>query len=206
MTANAFALYLPDFARRSSPERPPPAVEMATLEPATPAEDPGKALAEAREQGRREALATARAEFERVRATDLVRYDERLLDERRRWTEAESDRLAAQMTAALQEIEAGLVSTVARILMPFVAERVRQTGLDELSETLTTLLSQGDAKTMIVTGPADLLEPLKAKLGVYAPGVEFRPGAGPDVTATTGETVVETQIGAWIARLTAAVE
>ena len=204
MTVNAFALYLPDFARRTS-DRPPPAIEMEALEPATPPEDPGRPVAEALEQGRREGLATARAEFERIRATDLVRYDERLLDERRRWTEEESDRLARQLAAALQEIEAGLVSSIARILVPFAAESIRRAALDELTETLAALLA-GDGCRLTVGGPADLIEALRTRLGPRAQSIEFHPADALDIRASTGETVVETQIGAWLGRLSAAIE
>lgn len=200
MTANAFSLYLPDFARRGS-ERTAVPVEMEAIEPANPPEDPGKAIAEALERGRREALATARAEFERIRATDLVRYDERLLEERRRWTDEESDRIAKTFVGAFLELEGAIVASVARILTPFVSERVRRSALDEFSELLTALLAGEQLRTLTISGPEDLLEPLRGRLGAYAAAIEFRPGEGAEVRAVSGETIVETQIGAWTARL-----
>lgn len=202
MTVGAFARALPDFARGGEPAPP---VEMESLAPQVPVEDPAKLLDEAYERGRRDGAADAGEAFERTRAADLAGFEERLTEARRGWAETESDRLAAEIRQAMQALETGIAASVARILLPFVAESVRRRALDELSETLTALLT-GGVRTLVVNGPIDLVEPLKAKLGPYAQAVEFRPADGPDIVARSRDTVVETQIGAWLDRLAAAVE
>jgi len=202
VTVGAFARALPDFARGDDPAPP---MEMESLAPSAPVEDPLKALDEAYQRGRSEGVASATDSFERTRAADLARFEERLVEERSRWTETESDRLAGDIQQGMQALEAGIAACVARILQPFLAESVRRRALDELSETLTALLT-GGVRTLVVSGPADLVGPLKAKLGPYAAAVEFRPADGPDILAKTRDTVVETQIGAWLDRLAAAVE
>ena len=204
MTAGAFARSLPDFARDTG--RPAPGFERVIVEPPPPADDPARQLAEAHDRGCREGAAAAQAEFERLRADDAARHEERLVEERRRWSEEESDRLAAEIAAGLQRIEADLATNVARALAPFVTEQVRRTAVDELSETLAALLADGSAQTMVVHGPLDLVERLRAKLAPHAASIRFETTASADVLVTTGETIVETQIAAWLHRLAAAVE
>lgn len=202
MTVGAFARALPDFARGGEPAPP---VEMGSLAPQVPVEDPAKLLDDAYARGRRDGAADAGERWERTRAADLAGFEDRLAEERRLWTETESDRLAGEIRQAMQALEEGIAASVARILLPFVSESVRRRALDELSETLTALLT-GGVRTLVVNGPLDLVEPLKAKLGPYAQAVEFRPADGPDIVARSRDTVVETQIGAWLDRLAAAAE
>jgi hypothetical protein len=204
VTAGAFARSLPDFAREAG--RPAPSFERTIREPAPPADDPAKLLADAHDRGFRDGAAAARAEFEQLRADDAAAHELRLVEERQRWSEQESDRLATEIAAGLQRIEAELATGVARALAPFVAEQVRRTAVDELSQTLTALLADGGARTMVVHGPRDLVERLRPKLAPYAASVQFETTAAADILVTTGETIVETQITAWLDRLAAAVE
>ncbi len=204
MSAGAFARSLPDFARNAG--RPEPSFERTIVAPAPPAEDPATLLADAYDRGLREGTAAARAGFEQQRAADAARHEERIVEARRRWSEEESDRLAAEIAAGLQRLAAEIATDVARILAPFVAEAVRRSAIAELSEALTGLLTDGSARTMVVQGPQDLLDRLRPKLSVYAASLEFKVAASADILVTTGETIVETQIAAWLDRLAAAVE
>lgn len=204
MTAGAFARSLPDFARDAG--RPAPSFERPVVEPVPAAIDPAKLLADAHERGFREGTAAARVEFEQQRAADAARHEERLVAERRRWSDAEGDRLAAEISAGFRRIETNVAASVARILAPFVAEQVRRTAVDELSATLSALLTDGSARTMVVRGPHDLVERLRPKLVADAASIRFEVTASADIRVATGETIVETQIAAWLDRLAAAVE
>jgi hypothetical protein len=204
VTAGAFARCLPDFAREAG--RPAQSFQTTILEPAPPADDPAELIADAHDRGLRDGAAAARVDFEQQRAADAARHEERLVAERRRWSEEEGDRLAAEIAAGLQRIETNVAASVARILAPFVAEEVRRTAVDELSQTLDALLTGGGARTMVVRGPHDLVERLRAKLAGLAASVQFEVTSSADILVTTGETIVETQIAAWLDRLAAAVE
>jgi hypothetical protein len=54
---------------------------------------------------------------------------------------------------------------------------------------------------MEIVGPEDLLKALQAKLGPEATNVRFSAGAGCDVRVTADQTVLETRLGAWVAKI-----
>jgi len=210
VTASAFARSLPDFTRHTTGRPPEDRSGMPVVGPLVPVPepvDPAVLVAEARESGRQEGAAAARAEFERQRAADDARHAEELAESRRRWCEEESDRLAAALTAGLAGIETAIAASVGRILAPFLGEQVRRAAIDELAATLGPLLADGDGPTMVVRGPADLLDRLRPKLSAHAGAVVFgETAAAADIVVGTGDTVVETRIAEWLARLAAAVE
>jgi len=160
-------------------------------------------LAEAEERGRCQAREEARVELERVRAEDRADFELRLAGARQRWAEETGDRLAERMTAALDALPAAFAAPLARVLGPFLGKAVRQRAVDELSETVLALLHGGRHVALSVSGPRDLVERLSDGLAAYPHAVEISDEA-PDVRVAIDDTIVETQIGAWIARLQAA--
>jgi hypothetical protein len=201
--ANAFARLLPDFEapERRAPLLPP---ELKPLDAEPPAEDPAKLLAAAEERGRGAGFAAAEAAYERQRAEDLARFEERLVAARREWSETEADRLAGRFAAAFGELEATVIGSVARILVPFVAAAVRQQALDDLSETVSGLLAEDSHRFLRISGPEDLLAALRGRLSAHVASIEYLAGEGPDVRAVCDDTTLETQIRAWVDRLAAA--
>src|SRR5439155_2902015 len=121
--------------------------------------------AEAEERGRREALGVAKAEADHARAEAEVAFERRMGQERRRWTEAQADRLAGRIAEGLRDLETRLAASAARVLLPFVEASIRQTAIDDLTRTLREILADGCNTGLAITGPEDLLAMVRDRLG-----------------------------------------
>ena len=212
---SAIARYLPDFsvdAPANPPASPPLGLPLFVRpravepQPQAPVEDTAELVRAAQERGREEGRAEAREAFEAALASERARFAEDMAAERRRWSEEEAERLAARFGLAFQEAEAKLTAGVARVMVPFLAEALRSQVLDELQATLVTLAADKRHATMRISGPEDLISALGARLAGCGPSLEFVVDEGPDVRVLADETIIETQLTAWIGRLAAAVE
>src|SRR5260221_363159 len=103
---------------------------------------------EGEERVRTEAHELARAELARVRAEDKSDFDMRLAEAQQRWTEETADKLADQLTSALDTLTQALVERLTRTLQPFLAKAVRERAFDELSQTVLALLHSGRHVTL----------------------------------------------------------
>lgn len=207
MTA-PIARFLIDFdAHANDDVQPTEEIQPLTLvqPPPPPAEDPAELLRAAEERGRQAGRAEAQAAFDAVLATERAGFEQRLVAERQHWTEAEADRLIAQMSESLQTIEATVIASIARILVPFLTASVREQILDDLSETLSGLLSDGQHPLVRISGAEDLVRAVQARLGARAAPLQVQVDASPEVRVVAGDTIIETQLQAWVGRLTAAV-
>ena len=90
------------------------------------------------------------------------------------------------------------------MLAGFLHGAVRERALADLSETVGGLLIGGGAARVKVAGPAALLERLKSIATPGAAPIEFTEHDAAEVTVAIDETVVETNIGAWMERIDSA--
>jgi hypothetical protein len=198
------AQYLNQFGKANGASIPPPQAQSLLLKPRPlPVAPPppiniDAELAEAAERGRQSALEAARAEF--AAALDL---------ERRSWEEAEAARriawqateyaiFADKIERAMAAIEDKVAAAVVRILKPFLNdERARQI-TKALSENLSRILSNDTPPMLKITGPQALLNVLRDKMSAHAVNVEYVPSAGVDVTIEANQTVIQSQLQAWI--------
>lgn len=198
-------------------QRPPVAVELADRAAPQPraATFSQEEVSLAVSQAVRDATAKMIAELaasEAARREDQERFTatlaERLATARSEWTETEADRLATSMGDAFAALEARISDVLARILIPFVSGAMRDRALDEAKQAIGGLLSQplpaGSTPPVItVRGPQDLLAALKERLGAPE-GVVFCAAPGAEIEASCADTLIETRLGAWADRLTAA--
>jgi hypothetical protein len=75
----------------------------------------------------------------------------------------------------------------------------------DLVESLTVPQAQDKAAAISICGAADLLEALRTRLDGKLGNVVYHPGEGCDVRVAVGQTVLETRVGAWMARIEEAV-
>lgn len=120
---------------------------------------------------------------------------------REMWTREESGRLAHQLAKGLQELEAQLADAVARILKPFLAAQLHRRAVADLADCLMLLRSRDEQAAISVSGAPDLLEALRSRLDGSLGNIAYRPCAASDIRVTVGQTVLETRIGAWMARI-----
>ncbi|MBB5751014.1 hypothetical protein [Prosthecomicrobium pneumaticum] len=169
--------------------------------PSAPPQPDLKAIAEAAAaEGRRAGEAAARQAFERQRAEDQARLEERIAAERKSWSEREGDGLARALEAGLAGLERTLCDRLARVVEPFLAPAMRNRALDELAGLIRAAIAAENMPLLRVSGAPDLIDALRARLAADAP-VTFEPASGAEVTVTAGATLLETRIAAWLARL-----
>jgi len=172
------------------PVPPPPAVDrQAELIKAVEA----KVRAEERDAARRQ--------LDEAVAAEKARCEEELASQRVIWVEQQASQLSAMIVEGIGRMEDMLSERVANIMRPFVSEAFRQQSIVEFKEALATLLLGEETGPMKIAGPEDLLLVLKENLGPHGGAIEFLPGDHVEVSVTTRDTTVQTQLQAWSDRL-----
>ncbi|NIX75003.1 arylamine N-acetyltransferase [Microvirga terricola] len=169
-----------------------------------PIEDTASLVREAEERVRKEERANSQAKFDEAIAVERARADQILAASREEWIRDESEKLAIELSGSLRAIEGSLISRIARLLAPFLTERMCARVLDDLRATLMGL-ADGGGVSMTIRGSEDLLSALKEKLGNCLPAAEFVPDGTSEIRVAMGDAVIETQFATWTQRLADAV-
>jgi hypothetical protein len=164
---------------------------------AAAADDLDGRIEAARAEGRRAGEAAALARFEVELADERRRSEAELAAARSRWAAEEGARFVEELRA----LEARLAEGVAEVLAPLLPELARARIVDDLAATMKTLLKPGGVSALQVSGPVDLLDALREKLGDTGSAIEYWPAGGPDIRVTADHTLIETGFGAWLDRL-----
>lgn len=157
-------------------------------------------IAEARREGERLGHEAARRAHEEDLRKERQVFEERLAEERRAWTETQGEAFAKAIAGGLARIEAAIADVTARLIEPLIVAEAHKTTLAELKHLLSDMLSKPDVATIRVSGPEDLLSALRDGLGQSA-NVVFTASGEPDIYVETGNTVIETRLEPWAARL-----
>jgi hypothetical protein len=181
-----------------------PAVEVAPIEipsflpkaPREPAPDVELILENGRQAGLTEARTLAEEQLARLQAEHAAALE----SARQAWADEVATTLAAQLQPALDGIADQIADTVGRLLRPFLEVELRDAASRALIEQIRPLLAGADGPLIRVAGPAPLVETLRR---VFPPerAVSFEENDATEVTILVGETMIETRIDAWIARL-----
>lgn len=150
------------------------------------------------EQGRQEGLETGRAEAAAILAAEQAAWEEREGARRLAWQANEYAEFAGKIDQAMTALEDRVAQSVARILKPFLIEdRVKQI-THSLSENLSRILSRDTPAMLKITGPEALLNVLREKMAGQTVAVEYVAADGVDVTIEANQTVIKSQLQAWI--------
>lgn len=164
------------------------------------------AIAAARDEGLTEGLTRAAASHAAALEAERDASAQRLASERELWAREEGHMLAERVERGLAEIEVRIAAHTARILRGMLADGLIDRAIRELAEHIHALLSGADGRVVEVSGPEDLVAALSEKLGPASAAIELRPGASADVRVVCNDTLVESRLTAWLARLASAVE
>ena len=181
----------PQAQRQAQPQlQPPPA-------PATEAA-PVNLLEDAYRRGHTAGL----AEGESKLAEERVRSAIRLGEERAKWSDQQAVAIVNGFDAACREIESNIASSVARILLPFLADAVRDKAIGSLVEQIAALTSNSPVPAFRVTGPSELIDLVRTQLNLAGrSGVEYQSADTVEVRVLVDQTTIETQISTWMDRL-----
>lgn len=183
------------------PSRPPEGVPERRNRSVPSTDKMPSVIEDAFRRGREEGRAAGLAELE-VRLEEQRQFLEKQQEiERYTWATREMDVLVEQLRLGLRDIETIIAVKAARILKPFLLERVRVQAVSELSAALESLLTKGEGIQLEISGPEDLLQLLRARLTRLGDNVKFSPSAGADIHVAAGQTILETRLAAWVAKL-----
>jgi hypothetical protein len=135
-------------------------------------------------------------------AEERVRSAIRLGEERAKWFDQQAVAIVNGFTAACRELETNIASSVARILQPFLADAVRDKAVAALVQQISALTCSSPVPVFRISGPGDLLELVKAQLdSAQRTGIEYQVTDALEVRVVADQTVIETQMSVWTARL-----
>jgi hypothetical protein len=163
--------------------------------PAPPSEDDGY------QRGRAEGYASALAEYEHKLDHERHKLDAQLSEERHNLLNETAARIASEIVEAGHQLEIKVAGVTARLLEPLISGAVQKQAVAAFVEKLSSLASDSRRPVLRITGPSDLLELIRGKLGVRSIAVELRVEPVAEVSVTLDEVVLESQLKIWVDRL-----
>ena len=171
-------------------------------QPSPPAPAAEAAPANLLDDAYRRGYAAGLAEGDAKLAEERVRSAIRLCEERAKWSDQQAVAIVSGFDAACREIETNIASSVARILLPFLADAVRDKAIGSLVEQIAALTGSSPVPVFKITGPGELLDLVRAQLEASRrTGIEYEAAETFEVRVVADQTVIETQISAWADRL-----
>ncbi len=135
-------------------------------------------------------------------AEERVRSAVRLGEERAKWSDQQAVAIVNGFGAACRELEANIASAVARILQPFLVDAIRDKAVEALIEQISALTGSSPVPVFRISGPADLLERVKAQIQAAGhSSIVYQAAETLEIRIVADQTVIETQMQAWTARL-----
>jgi hypothetical protein len=151
------------------------------------------AFEEGRESARRE-LEDERAKLREAVAAEVAKA-------RAEWLAEQGEILAGAHRAAFDSFETRCAQAVANILRPFATRLLIGRVTEALAENLEALFAGAGQASFEISGPAELLDALREKFASRDVAVLYRPNERIDVRVAAGDTIIETQLGAWMTAL-----
>lgn len=158
------------------------------------------------ERGLAEGYARAKAEFEQKLEREQQAFAERAADERQKLLNETAAKLAADVTEVGNELQNKIAGVAARILEPMILNIAQKQAVTNFIDHLSSITTDVRRPVLRLTGPAELLELIRTKLGVRAIAIELRPGPEIEASITVDQVVLETQLQAWTDRLKMAIQ
>ncbi|WP_027556645.1 hypothetical protein [Bradyrhizobium sp. Cp5.3] len=150
----------------------------------------------------RRGYAAGLAEGDAKLAEERVRSAIRLGEERAKWSDQQTLAIVNGFASACREIETNIASSVARILLPFLADAVRDKAIAALVEQISALTSNSSVPVFKITGPGELLDLVRTQLeAARRTGIEYQSADTVEIRVVADQTVIETQISTWAERL-----
>ncbi len=206
--------FLKEFPSGDEPPVAPPAKSDLTYDavvapPSPPAPDvTAIRIEEAYQRGLTAGRALERQEMEAQATVLSVDFERRLEETHRRFSAALAERLASELRAGVDGARLTISSHVATALVPFLRAGVTQAAVQSFVAELGDMVEMGDGMAVDITCPRELLEPLRealgeamAKRGAPPGSVRCIPGDTSEIRVSLENTVLETRLADWLARL-----
>ena len=165
-------------------------------------------IEEAYQKGLAAGRALERQDVDTQAAVLSVDFERRLEETMRRYSAALADRLAVEVRAGIDSARLTISDHVATALMPFLRAGVTRAAVDSFVAELSEMVEMADGMSVDVACPRDLIEPLRealgdamAKRGAPPGSIRCVPGDTSEIRVTLGNSVIETRLADWLARL-----
>ncbi|MGM4875730.1 hypothetical protein AB7645_31385 [Bradyrhizobium sp. 956_D2_N1_5] len=187
---------------RREPQPPRQAQSQPQLQSPLPAPEAEAPPVNLLEDAYRRGHAAGVAEGDARIAEERVRSAIWLGEERAKWSDQQAATIVGGFETACREIETNIASSVARILLPFLADAVRDKAIGSLVEQIAALTGNSPVPVFKITGPGELLDLVRSQLQTARrTGIEYEAAETFEVRVVADQTVIETQIAAWSERL-----
>lgn len=214
MMARPIQHFLKEFASGETNFQPP----LAKLVTAAPAETAAAATSapdmlaikvqEAYQKGLAAGRALEREATEAQTAELAVDFERQLESVRGTFSTVLADSLAAELRAGIDAAGARLSSHVATALLPFLRDGITQAAITSFVQELGGMIDTTEGLSVEVACPKDIVDLVRERLaeamaarGAPPGSVRCVPGDTTDIRVTLNETVIETRLAEWLARL-----
>lgn len=160
---------------------------------------------DAYQRGLSAGYATARTEYERKLNDEREKFETRLGEERSDLLNETAARIADNIGDVGKQLEARIAGVTARILEPLISSAVQRQAAASFVEKLSSITGDSRRPLLRITGPSELIELVRSKLGARLIAVELRAEPVAEVSVVVDQTVLETQVKIWAERLKFAV-
>lgn len=156
---------------------------------------------DAYQRGLSAGYATARTEYERKLNDEKEKFEARLGEERSDLLNETTARIAGDIEEVGKQLEARIAGVTARILEPLISNAVQRQAAASFVEKLSSITGDSRRPLLRITGPSEMIELVRSKLGARLIAVELRAEPVAEVSVIVDQTVLETQVKIWAERL-----
>lgn len=191
------------------PPMPKPPAALAEALPEAPAPDlTTLRIQEAYQQGLAAGRALEREAAEAQAGELAVDFDRRLDETRGTFSTTLADTLAAELRAGIEAASARISTHAAAALVPFLRDGLTRAAIESFVKELGDIIDTTEGLVIEVSCPREIVDAVRERLGeamarrgAPAGSVRCVPGDTPDIRVTLNETVIETRLSDWLARL-----
>jgi flagellar biosynthesis/type III secretory pathway protein FliH len=158
------------------------------------------------ERGRAEGYASALAEFEQRMEQEKQALAVQAAEERQQLLNETAAKLAGDIAEMGDQLQGRIAGVAARLLEPLISNAVQKQAVTAFIEHLSSITTDSRRPVLRITGPSELLELIRSKLGVRAIASELRAGPEAEASIVVDQIVLETQLKVWTERLKMAVQ
>lgn len=192
----ALAHFLPEFDL--SGKRPMRGAQMerqqpAGIDPATVEE----MCRDAADRARAEAVAEAEARHQAALAALTARHHADLASVKLELSAVAAEIVPASIESRAAAIAQAVTADVAAVLAPLVEKAVADRMVTALAEEIRTACALEGAGEVHVSGPADLVDAMRARLEGVAASITFGEGSSPEIVVTMDRARWSTRLEAW---------
>ena len=153
------------------------------------------------ERGQAAGDARMRAHYEKLLETERETHAKLIEEERVRFDLREAANVSAAIESCLNVMEQRISYSLAKLLQPFLKDRIVEQLVSAFAENLRQLTEASDEKLIRLSGPQSLVDKVMEQIPTLRDRIEVRVADQMELVALLNETTIETRIGQWLAQL-----